>query len=49
MNRLKRFLEQGAIAYAGIVEYIPCPVGKVFQMINYERSREGNQRCFNYY
>ena len=53
MNRLKEFLEQGAIAYAafllceGIVEYIPCPVGKVCELMNYGlknyvRNREGN-------
>lgn len=53
MNRLKRFVEQGAIAHAGfllcegIVEDIPCPVGEVCEMMNYElknyeRTREGN-------
>jgi hypothetical protein len=53
MNRLKRFLEQGVIAYAafllceGIVEYIPCPEGKLCELMNcelkkYERNREGN-------
>jgi hypothetical protein len=46
MNKLKRFLEQGAIAYAtfllcqGIVEYIPCHVGKACELKNYERSIE---------
>jgi hypothetical protein len=48
MNRWQRFLEQGACAYAaflfceGIVEYIPCSVGKVCEVKNYQQKRKGN-------
>lgn len=51
MNRLKRILEQGAISYAafllyeGIVEYIPCPSGKLRKMMNYElKNYERNRK-----
>lgn len=53
MNRLKRFLQQGAVAYAafllceGIVEYIPCPVGKVCELMNYELKNYGRKRKEN--